>query len=266
MDWPTISHHPLWVKYGDEVLLGLLNFAWALIILVVGMWIAGAFARMARNAASKAKHIEPTLVVFFGSVVRWIIMAVVLVAVLQRFGVQTTSIIAVIGAATLAIGLALQGALSNVAAGVLIVLYRPYRIGDYVDLLNGKIGTVRDVNIFTTELATIDNVKIVVPNGQIFANAIFNYSTSETRRANVEFHIGYGADMASVIDTVTNLLKQDARVMQNPQPTVRVLKYNDATISMQATAWCRQMNVSALNQELPTTIFHALKAADQPFK
>lgn len=266
MDWPTFSHHPLWVKYGDEVLLGLLNLAWAIIILVIGMWIAGAFARMARNAASKAKHIEPTIVVFFGSVVRYIIMAIVLVAVLQRFGVQTTSIIAVLGAATLAIGLALQGALSNVAAGVLIVLYRPYRIGDYVDILNGKIGTVRDVNIFTTELATLDNVKIVVPNGQIFANAIFNYSTSETRRANVEFHVGYGADMPSVIETVTNLLKQDSRVMQNPQPVVRVLKYNDATISMQATAWCRQMNVGPLNQELPTTIFHALKTADQPFK
>lgn len=266
MDWPTFSHHPLWVKYGDEVLLGLLNIAWAIIILVVGMWIAGAFARMARNAASKAKHIEPTLVVFFGSVVRWIIMAVVLVAVLQRFGVQTTSIIAVIGAATLAIGLALQGALSNVAAGVLIVLYRPYRIGDYVDILNGKIGTVRDVNIFTTELATLDNVKIVVPNGQIFANAILNYSTSETRRANVEFRIGYAADISAVIEAVTNLLKQDQRVMQNPAPSVRVLRYNDATVSMEATAWCRQMNVAALNRELPTAIFKAVADIEQPFK
>jgi len=266
MDWPTFSHHPLWVKYGDEVLLGVLNFAWALIILVAGMWIAGAAARLARNSASKAKHIEPTIVVFFGSVVRYVIMAIVLVAVLQRFGVQTTSIIAVLGAATLAIGLALQGALSNVAAGVLLVLYRPYRIGDYVDILNGKIGTVRDVNIFTTELATLDNVKIVVPNGQIFANAIFNYSTSETRRANVEFHVGYDADMPAVIETVMNLLKQDPRVMQNPNPVVRVLKYNDATISMQATAWCRQMNVGALNLELPTTIFNALRSAKQPFK
>ncbi len=266
MDWPTFSHHPLWVKYGDEVIAGLLNFAWAAIILIVGMWIAGAAARLARKSASKAKHIEPTIVVFFGSIVRYVIMAVVLVAVLQRFGVQTTSIIAVLGAATLAIGLALQGALSNVAAGVLIVLYRPYRIGDYVDIVNGKAGTVRDVNIFTTELATLDNVKIVVPNGQIFANAILNYSTSETRRANVEFHVGYDADMPLVIETVTALLKEDSRVMQNPTPIVRVLKYNDATISMQATAWCRQMNVGALNQELPTAIFNALKTAKQPFK
>jgi small conductance mechanosensitive channel len=266
MDWPTFSHHPLWVKYGDEVLLGLLNLAWAIIILVIGMWIAGAFARMARNAASKAKHIEPTIVVFFGSVVRYVIMAIVLVAVLQRFGVQTTSIIAVLGAATLAIGLALQGALSNVAAGVLIVLYRPYRIGDYVDILNGKIGTVRDVNIFTTELATLDNVKIVVPNGQIFANAILNYSTSETRRANVEFNVGYEADIPAVIEAVTKVLKDDPRVMQNPQPLVRVLRYKDAVVSLEATAWCRQMNVGALNRELPTLIFNAVRTLNQPFK
>ena len=129
-----------------------------------------------------------------------------------------------------------------------------------------KIGTVRDVNIFTTELATLDNVKIVVPNGQIFANAILNYSTSETRRANVEFNVGYEADIPAVIEAVTKVLKDDPRVMQNPQPLVRVLRYKDAVVSLEATAWCRQMNVGALNRELPTLIFNAVRTLNQPFK
>jgi small conductance mechanosensitive channel len=262
MDWPTLSHHPIWVKYGDELVYGGLNFAGAIIILVVGLWIAGAAARLARRSASKAKHIEPTFVVFFGSVVRYAIGAIVIVAVLQRFGVQTTSIIAVLGAATLAIGLALQGALANVAAGVLIVLYRPYRIGDYVDIMNGKIGTVREVNIFTTELSTLENVKIVVPNGQIFATAIHNYSTSETRRISLEFHVAYGADLELAISEVVSLLKSDERLLKIPEPTVRVSKYTDAAIVVTALAWAKNHTIIAVSQDLLTKIYTRLKAAE----
>ncbi|MET0547181.1 MAG: mechanosensitive ion channel domain-containing protein [Caulobacterales bacterium] len=262
MDWSALTHGPMWERYGDELIHGALNFAGAIIILIVGLWIAGAASRMARKAAGRAKHIEPTFVVFFGSIVRYAIISIVIVAVLQRFGVQTTSIIAVLGAATLAIGLALQGALSNVAAGVLIVLYRPYRIGDYVDIVNGKLGTVREVNVFTTELSTLDNIKVVVPNGQIFANPILNYSTSDTRRLNLEFHVAYGADLQVAINEVLAMLKTDQRLMPHPEAVVRVAKFTDAAIVMQAVTWTKNHNIQSLTHELLTAIYHRLKAAN----
>ncbi|HBT34565.1 MAG TPA: mechanosensitive ion channel protein MscS, partial [Hyphomonas sp.] len=152
------------------------------LVLIIGLRIAGWLAGLVRSAALKREGIDDTLGNFFASLVRWAITAAVLIAVLQVFGVQATSFVAVLGALTLAIGLSMQGALGNIASGVMIMLFRPYKLGDYIEAA-GVAGTVKDINLFQTVLATVDNVKVLVPNSQAIDGVIENYSGYDTRRA-----------------------------------------------------------------------------------
>ncbi|CAN0522344.1 unnamed protein product, partial [Laminaria digitata] len=160
----------LQMVYGVLATYGI-NVVGALVIIVVGFMVAGWARRALERALSRSGKMDATLVRFFGSLVRYAIIAFVIIAALQRFGVEATSLVAVFGAAGLAIGLALQGTLSNVAAGVMLLMFRPFKIGDFVDI-GGQAGTVKEVGLFTTELATGDNVKIIMPNGQLWGSAI----------------------------------------------------------------------------------------------
>lgn len=212
------------------------NVALAALILVVGLYSAGFISRRVRNWAVNHPRIDTTLAVFFSSMVRYLIIAVVVIAVLTRFGVETTSLVAALGAMTLAIGLALQGTLSNVAAGVMIVFFRPYKIGDFVDI-GGAAGTVRDITLFYTELTTPDNRQVIVPNAQSWGQVIVNFSGYSTRRVDFTFSASYEADIEKVRSVIRRVLEDDERVLPMPEVVVEVAAHGASSVDYTARAW-----------------------------
>jgi small conductance mechanosensitive channel len=258
-----MSASELWTKYGDAVINGALNVLIAGAILVVGMWLAGALAGGVRRAAKRNPRFDDTLAAFFASLVRYVLMAIVIIAVLDRFGVQTTQIVAVLGAATLAIGLALQGTLSNVAAGVMLMLFRPYKLGDFVEI-GGKKGAVKDINIFTTELASLDNVKIVLPNGQCWGAPISNYTAHDTRRVEMSFSVGYDADLNQALAVIEATVKADPRVLASPTPLVKVSSLGDHGVAILAHAWTKTGDMLAVKLDAIKAIKEALDRAGVP--
>lgn len=208
----------------------------ALVVLVVGWMIAGMVSGMVRRRVNATPRIDPTLGNFAASIIKWVILLMVLVAVLGLFGIQATSLVAVLGAATLAIGLALQGTLSDLAAGFMLILFRPYKLGDFVDIA-GTSGTVRDLNLFVTELVTPDNVQIIVPNGQAWGAIITNFSAHKTRRVDLVFGIDYGDNADTAMDIILELAKADARVHDDPAPWVRVTNLGDSSVDLTTRLW-----------------------------
>ncbi len=215
----------------------ILNALKALIVLVVGWIAAGSIAGIVRRRINSTPQIDPTLGNFVASTVKWVILAIVLVAVLGIFGIQATSIVAILGAASLAIGLALQGTLSDLAAGVMLVVFRPYKLGQFVDI-GGTAGTVRDLNLFTTELVTPDNVQIIVPNGQAWGSIITNYSAHDTRRVDLVFGIDYGDSADKAMQIILDVAKADDRIHADPEPWVRVTNLGDSSVDLTARLWC----------------------------
>ncbi|WP_170373111.1 mechanosensitive ion channel family protein [Ruegeria arenilitoris] len=209
----------------------------ALIVLVVGWIAAGMIAGIVRRRINSTPQIDPTLGNFVASTVKWVILAIVLVAVLGIFGIEATSIVAILGAASLAIGLALQGTLSDLAAGVMLVVFRPYKLGQFVDI-GGTAGTVKDLNLFTTELVTPDNVQIIVPNGQAWGSIITNYSAHDTRRVDLVFGIDYGDNADAAMKIILDVAKADKRIHSNPEPWVRVTNLGDSSVDLTARLWC----------------------------
>lgn len=255
-----LNPEALWAHYGDTLIYGALNFIAAIAILLVGLWVSSRLARAVRRFASKHERVDETLAAFFSWIVRYTIIAFVVVAVLGRFGVQTTSIIAVLGAAALAIGLALQGTLSNVAAGVMLILFRPYRLGDAVELA-GKTGQVRDVTLFTTELVAADNTRIVLPNAQCWGAPILNFTAHATRRVEVEFGVAYETDLGIAIDVILKAVTAHPCALLTPPPEVYVKRLSDATATLEARAWCASSDYFTLKSELTKTVKDALDAA-----
>ena len=218
------------INMGSNVLL-------AAAIFIIGLIIAGSVRKVIRSSAEKTRRIDPTLSSFFSHVAYYVIMAVVLISVLDRFGVETTSLVAALGAATLAIGLALQGTLSNLAAGVMLVLFRPYRLGDFVEIA-GQSGTVKDISLFTTILATGDNKKIIVPNGSAWGDIITNYSANGTRRVDFVFSIDYEDDIATAMKLIEETLRKDDRVHKNPDVFTGVTAHGDSSVDIATRVWC----------------------------
>ena len=213
------------------------NLVLASAILIAGMIVAGSMRKAVVKAVHKNERIDDTLGAFFASLAYWGLMIVVLIAVLSRFGVETTSLVATLGAATLAIGLALQGTLSNLAAGVMIVLFRPYGLGDWVEVA-GQAGTVKDINLFTTVLATGDNKKVIVPNGEGWGSVIVNYSANETRRVDLGFSIDYGDDIDKAMGVITAVLEADERVLKDPAVFTAVKAHGASSVDIVCRAWC----------------------------
>ena len=209
----------------------------ALAVLVIGWMVAGLVASAVRRRVNANEHIDNTLGNFAASIIRWVILLMVLVAVLGLFGIQATSLVAVMGAATLAIGMALQGTLSDLAAGFMLILFRPYKLGQYVDI-GGTTGTVVDLNLFFTELATPDNVQVIVPNGQAWGAIISNYSHHDTRRVDLTFGIDYGDDADKAMQVILDTASADARVLSDPEPWVRVTNLGDSSVDLTARIWC----------------------------
>ncbi len=208
----------------------------AILILLFGWIVAGWAGRATRNAVDRIAWMDGTIKPLISSIVRYLIVIITIVAVLNRFGVQTTSIIAVLGAAGLAVGLALQGTLSNVAAGVMILFLRPFKVGDYVTA-GGNGGTVAEVGLFTTELTTPDNVFISVPNSQIINSAVSNFSRHATRRIDIVVGIGYGSNIDTAFDALTKLAEADDRVLADPKPEVTVRELADSSVNIGLRFW-----------------------------
>ncbi|MEO2169703.1 MAG: mechanosensitive ion channel domain-containing protein, partial [bacterium] len=192
----------------------------ALAVLIIGRWISGRLSRATQKALERAR-IDATLVPFFSNLVYYLALTITLIAVLNLFGIETTSLIAVLGAATVAIGLALQGTLSSFAAGVMLLIFRPFKIGDFVDI-GGVLGSVREIALFTTHLHTPDNVAIIVPNSEVFGKIIRNFSANSIRRQDISMGIGYDDNIGVAMATLQKVLDADDRVHREPAPFLGV--------------------------------------------
>ena len=214
-----------------------LNAVKALAVVIVGWMAAGAISGFVRRKVNANDNIDNTIGNFVASIIKWVILLMVLVAVLGLFGIEATSLVAVLGAATLAIGLALQGTLGDIAAGFMLILFRPYKLGQFVDI-GGTSGTVMDINLFVTELATPDNVQIIMPNGQAWGSVITNFSHHDTRRVDFVFGIDYGDSADKAMQIITEIASNDSRVHGDPEPWVRVTNLGDSSVDLTLRVWC----------------------------
>lgn len=231
----------------------------ALVLLIVGRWIAGALGRATRRALERSK-LDASLIPFVSGIVYYLAIAVVLIAVLNLFGIETTSLIAVLGAAGLAVGLAMQGTLSNVAAGVMLLIFRPLRPGDYVEVA-GIAGTIDEIGLFSTTLNTPDNVHITVPNSSVYGETIKNYSTNDTRRNDLVMSISYGDDIGRAVEVLQKVLDSDSRVLKDPAPVVAVSALAESSVDLVVRPWCRKEDYWALRFDLTRKCKEELEGA-----
>jgi len=225
-----------WLVNNQELLLSYaVNIVAAIAILIIGVVVSRIVAG-SLNRMMQARHIDATVADFLSALVRYGIIAFTLIAALGRVGVQTASVIAVLGAAGLAVGLALQGSLSNLAAGVLLVTFRPFRSGEYVDL-GGVAGTVLNVQIFSTTLRTSDGKIVVVPNGKIISGNIINFSREPARRNEFIISVSYDADIDKVKQILTDILKSEKRILQDRDILVRVNELGASSVNFIMRAW-----------------------------
>jgi small conductance mechanosensitive channel len=229
------------LKYGAMLLL-------ALLIFVVGKWIARGLSNALVRTMEK-KQVDVTITRFVGSLVYGALFAFVIVAALSQLGIETTSFIAVLGAAGLAVGLALQGSLSNFAAGVLLILFRPIRAGDFVETA-GVAGIVEEVGIFTTTLKTGDNKVIIIPNSGVMGSTITNYSLKATRRVDLVIGISYDADIARARELVVQIMAADSRILKDPAATVGVADLADSSINLAIRPWVQAADYWPVRSDL----------------
>ncbi|WP_411816578.1 mechanosensitive ion channel family protein [Hyphococcus sp. DH-69] len=208
----------------------------ALVVLVIGLWVAGRIKKLVSAGISKSGRIDETLAGFLSSLVHYGLIALVLITTLGVFGVPTTSFAAVIGAAGLAIGLALQGTLGHVASGVMMLGFRPFDVGDFVDAA-GVSGTVKKIGLFTTEMSTTDNKKLIIPNGMIFDDVITNYAGFDTRRVDFLFGVSYDDDLDKAISLIKDEIEKDGRGLSEPEPVIAVDSLGDSSVNILARVW-----------------------------
>lgn len=252
----TFDPAALWVTLEPYVVPFGLRAIGALVLLIIGLRVASWLGSTVRDQTKKNPHIDTTLGSFFASLVRWGTTAAVFIAVLQVFGVEATSFVAVLGALTLAIGLSMQGALGNIASGVMIMVFRPYKLGDFIDAA-GVAGTVRDINLFQTVLATPDNVKVLVPNSQAIAGVIRNFSGYPTRRADVTFGIDYDDDMDKAIAIINRVIAADERILKDPEPFVKVVRLGDSSVDIATRSWVAAADYWAVTFDLTKRVKEA---------
>ncbi|GAA6209414.1 mechanosensitive ion channel [Cognatishimia sp. WU-CL00825] len=236
-----------------------MNAGKALAVLIIGWMVAGLVSRVIRRRVFANENIDDTIGNFVASIVRWVILLMVAIAVLGIFGIQATSLVAIMGAATLAIGMALQGTLSDLAAGFMLILFRPYKLGQFVEVA-GTSGTVKDINLFVTELATPDNVQIIVPNGQAWGSVITNFSHHATRRVDMVFGIDYGDDIEKAKAIIARLADADERVLSDPEAWVRVTNLGDSSVDITARVWCAAADYWELKFALTQAVKEAFDA------
>jgi small conductance mechanosensitive channel len=231
----------------------------AVVTLVVG-WIAARWARVVVDKAlSKVRAVDVTLRHFVASMVSYGILTLVVVMVLEKFGVQTASLVAVVGAAGLAIGLALQGTLQNVSAGVMLLAFRPFQVGDYIEA-GGQAGTVKSLSLFVTEMATPDNVRVIVPNGELWNKAIKNYSANPTRRMDLVVGISYSDDIDKAMAALNDLAAQEARVLTDPAVQTMVSNLGESSVDLTLRFWVQASDYWGVKWDLTKALKQRMDA------
>ncbi len=229
-----------------------INIVTAILIFYVGKWITGALTRGLKKMMER-HDVDPTLTSFVSNLVRMMLMVFVVIAAITQLGVPSAQFVAVVGAAGLAVGLALQGSLSNFAAGVLIVLFRPYKVGDFVEAA-GIAGTIEQVQILTTILKTPDNKQIIVPNGQIMGSIITNYSANDTRRVDMVVGVSYSDDLDKVAATIKELVDADERILKDPECTIAVSELADSSVNFVVRPWVNSADYWGVKFDLTVAI------------
>ncbi len=245
--------------YGQLAISYSLDFIGAIILLVGGWLVARWVSRLLRRHLSEIPGMDLTLVGLVASVARYTVLILVIIAVLAQFGIQTASILAVLGTAGLAVGLALQGTLANIAAGMMLLLLRPFQVGDYVDA-NGTAGTVDEIGLFAVEMHTYNGIYLTVPNSQIWAGSILNYSRLPTRRLDSVIGISYDDDVAKAMTVLQELLDGDERVLRDPEPQVMVKELADSSVNINLRCWTNSEHYWALLFDLNKTARERVEA------
>ena len=235
------------------------NISLAIIIFIIGRIIVSIVGRVTERVLVKAK-VDPLLVEFITGIVKTILLVFVIIAALEKVGVQTTSLVAVLGAAGLAIGLALQGSLQNFASGVLLIVLRPFAVGHFVEVA-GVNGVVERVTLFSTVLRTGDNREVTVPNGSIYGNVITNFSARDTRRVDMTFGIGYEDDVQKAKAILADLLANDERVLKDPAPLIAVGQLADSSVNIVVRPWVKTADYWPLNFDMQERVKAAFDEA-----
>jgi small conductance mechanosensitive channel len=225
----------LWLQLQDIAIAWGLKVIAAIAIFIIGRWIAKLVRRAVSRVMEKA-DVEPIIIGFVSSIAYIALLAFVVVAALGQLGIQTTSFIAILGAAGLAIGLALQGSLANFAAGFLMIIFRPFKVGDFIEGA-GVAGVVREIQVFTTTLKTPDNKTIIIPNAKLSGDNIINFSAEATRRVDMTVGVAYNADLAKVKDVLNDIISKDGRILADPAPQVVVAELADSSVNFVVRVW-----------------------------
>ncbi|SDR67201.1 small conductance mechanosensitive channel [Formosa sp. Hel1_31_208] len=231
----------------------------AIIIWIIGSWVIKTLLKALRKAMEKRDYDE-SLKKFLFNLLNWALKIVLIVVVLGTVGVETTSFAAILAAAGLAIGLALQGSLANFAGGVLIMVFKPIRIGDLVEA-QGEIGVVKEIEIFTTKLIGLSNREIIIPNAALSNGNIINYSTEGTRRVDLVFGVGYDSDIKKTKEVLMNVLTAHSKILKDPAPTVNVMELADSSINFAVRPWCNTEHYWEVYFEVTEQTKEALDAA-----
>ncbi|MEJ2581352.1 MAG: mechanosensitive ion channel [Acidobacteriota bacterium] len=231
----------------------------AIALLIIGRMVAGWIRRGIRRIMER-REVDPTLIPFVSSLVYYLVIAFVVIAVLGIFGIPTASFVAVLGAAGLAVGLALQGTLSNFAAGVMLLVFRPFKIGDLVEV-GGELGVIEAIGIFTTIMNSLDNKKIIQPNAQIFSGTIVNYDGNETRRVDMVMGIDYGDDVGIAIETIQKIVTAHPLVLAEPEARVAVSNLGDSSVDLVVRPWCIPEDYWTVYFDLTRQMKEGLEAA-----
>lgn len=249
----SIDYSQLMDKLLEGALVVGLKIVAALLIYYVGRWFVRRVMKLMDKVYEK-KSVEKSLRSFLSGVVKVLLYVVIVLIVIQVLGINTTSLVAMIASAGLAIGMALSGTLQNFAGGVMILLLRPYRIGDYIDA-QGEEGTVTKIGLFSTEIITVDNRVIYIPNSTISTSVIDNYSTSEMRRVDWTVNVEYGSDPDKVRKVLVDMLKSDSRVAADPAPVVFLVNLADSSVQFSARAWCKNSDYWGLKFDIQERIY-----------
>jgi len=225
-----------------------IKIAAALAIFVIGRWIAKWLTRVMRTVMTRS-GMDGMLIDFFGNIVYTVLLLAVVMAALDHVGIQTTSLLAVFGAAGLAIGLALKDSLGNFSSGVMLILFRPFKVGDFIEA-GGVSGVVEQVRMFATVMRTGDNREIIVPNSQIYGGTITNYSARETRRIDLVFGIGYNDDIAKTKQIIEDIMRQDERILADPAPSIALGELGDNSVNFNVRPWVKSADYWPVRADL----------------
>ena len=237
----------------DTILSLSFNVLIAVIVLILTIILSKVAKSWIKRLGLSYNNLDDTLFIFLSNIASIIIQVFGLIFILQRFGFETTSIVALLGAAGLAIGLALQGTLSNFAAGIMLIIRRPFKQGDFIEAA-GKMGTVKEISVFTTELASLDNLQLIVPNGQIWGSSITNFSTYNKRRLDLKFNVAYENEIKFVEDLISDVLDSDPRVDSVPDKLVRVDSIDSNSMGVLVRVWCNAGDYFTLKLDLIKTV------------